>query len=141
MSCAISWRCLAITFLSFLTTRTCFQKYRTKTPKFWDRWKRNVVDRQVKTAHGAERYILGGRPIFLDAKREMLFPLTIDPQNAIIHKIVVAHGAKPANEHRTKISMGVSLAIIYCDTDNGPTPPLQGEQLTHIIVDRYLSNI
>lgn len=28
----------------------------------WDRWKRNVVDRQVKTAHGAERYILGGRP-------------------------------------------------------------------------------
>ncbi len=31
----------------------------------WDRWKRNVIDRQVKTAHGAERYIRSGRLVFL----------------------------------------------------------------------------
>lgn len=55
----------------------------------WDRWKRNVVDRQVKTAHGAERYIRSGRPIFLDAKGTTPFPLAIDPQKAIAHKITV----------------------------------------------------
>ena len=27
----------------------------------WDRWKRNAIDRQVKTAHGADRYIRRGR--------------------------------------------------------------------------------
>jgi len=32
----------------------------------WDRWKRTVIDRQDATAHDAERYILSGRPVFLD---------------------------------------------------------------------------
>jgi len=96
----------------------------------WDRWKRNVVDRQVKTAHGAERYILGGRPIFLDAKREMPFPLTIDLQKAIIHKIVVAHGAKEACERASDQNVYGSLAITYCETGNGPTPPF------HVKIDR-----
>ena len=64
----------------------------------WDRWKRNVVDRQVKTADGAERYIQSGRPIFLDGKRTTPFPLAIDSRKVIIHKIVVAHGAKEACE-------------------------------------------
>ncbi|RYE70364.1 MAG: hypothetical protein EOO81_07950, partial [Oxalobacteraceae bacterium] len=44
----------------------------------WDRWKRNVIDRQVRTAHGAERYIRQGRPIFLDAKRDRLLPVPFD---------------------------------------------------------------
>ncbi len=96
----------------------------------WDRWKRNVVDRQVRTAHGAERYILGGRPIFLDAKREIPFPLTIDPVKAIIHKIVVAHGAKEACERASDQNVYGSLAITYCETDNGPAPPF------HIKIDR-----
>src|SRR3990172_560339 len=39
----------------------------------WNRWKRNVIDRQLNTAHGAERYIRSGRTIFLDAKRETPF--------------------------------------------------------------------
>ena len=93
----------------------------------WDRWKRNVIDRQVKTAHGAERYIRSGRPIFLDAKRTMPFPLVIDPQRAIIHKIVVAHGAKEACKQASDQNIYGSLAITYCETEGGPTQPFHVE--------------
>ena len=89
----------------------------------WDRWKKNVIDRQVKTAHGAEQYIKSGRPIFLDAKRTRPFPLAIDPQKAIIHKIVVAHGAKKACERASDQNVYVSLAISYCETDVNQTQP------------------
>lgn len=31
----------------------------------WKRWRKEVIDKQVATAHGAERYIRKGRPIYL----------------------------------------------------------------------------
>lgn len=96
----------------------------------WDRWKRNVVDRQTKTAHGAERYIRSGRPIFVDAKRTTPFPLTIDTKKAIIHKIIVAHGAKEACEQASDQNVYGSLAIRYFETDGGPTQPF------HIEIDK-----
>ena len=96
----------------------------------WDRWKRNVVDRQVKTAHGAERYIRSGRRVFLDAKRTTPFPLAIDPQKVVIHKIVVAHGAKEACKRASDQNVYGSLAITYCDTDGGQTLPF------HIRIDK-----
>ena len=96
----------------------------------WDRWKRNVIDRQVKTAHGAERYIRGGRPIFLDGKMTTPFPLAIDPEKAVIHKIVVAHGAKEACEQASSQNIYGSLAITYSESDGGPTPPF------HIEIDK-----
>jgi hypothetical protein len=96
----------------------------------WDRWKRSVVDRQVKTAHGAERYIRSGRSIFLDAKKTTSFPLTIDTQNTIIHKIVVAHGAKEACKRASDQNVYGSLAITYCETDASSTQPF------HIEIDR-----
>lgn len=89
----------------------------------WNRWKKNVIDRQVKTAHGAEQYIKSGRPIFLDAKRTKPFPLVIDPQKAIIHKIVIAHGAKEACEKASDQNVYGSLAINYCETDGSETQP------------------
>ncbi|MDA0189449.1 MAG: hypothetical protein OSW77_03800, partial [Proteobacteria bacterium] len=102
-----------------------------KDPKVvWDRWKRNVIDRQVKTAHGAERYIRSGRPIFLDAKRTTPFPLAIDAEKALIHKIIVAHGAKEACERASPHNVYGSLAIAYTETDGGPSEPF------HIEIDR-----
>jgi len=99
-----------------------------KNPKVvWDRWKRNVIDRQVRTAHGAERYIRSGRPIFLDAKRAKPFPLAIDAEKAVIHKIIVAHGAKEACERASSDNIYGSLAIAYTETDGGPTEPFQIE--------------
>jgi hypothetical protein len=96
----------------------------------WDRWKRNVIDRQVKTAHGAERYIRSGRPIYLDGKGTTPFPLVIDPQKAIIHKIIVAHGAKEACEKASPQNIYGSLAVSYGKTDGGPTQPF------HIEIDK-----
>ncbi len=97
----------------------------------WDRWKRNVIDKQVKTAHGAERYILSGRQIFLDAKRTTLFPLAIDPTKAIFHKIVVAHGAKEACEKASDQNVYGSLAISYCKIDKELRLPF------HIEIDKH----
>ncbi|WP_428827715.1 SEC-C metal-binding domain-containing protein [Azonexus sp. IMCC34842] len=93
----------------------------------WDRWKRNVIDRQVRTVHGAERYILSGRPIFLDAKRENPFPIPFDRDKAVIHKIIVAHGAKEACERASPLNVYGSLAVTYTETDGGPTHPFHVE--------------
>jgi SEC-C motif len=96
----------------------------------WDRWKRNVVDRQVKTAHGAERYIRSLRRIFLDSKGTTPFPIAIDPAKAVIHKIIVAHGAKEACEKASSQNIYGSLAITYGVSDGGPTQPF------HIEIDK-----
>lgn len=97
----------------------------------WNRWKRNVIDRQLNTAHGAERYIRSGRTIFLDAKRETPFPVPIDRDKAVIHKIIVAHGAKEACERASPQNVYGSLAITYTETDGDSTHPF------HIDIDRH----
>jgi hypothetical protein len=97
----------------------------------WDRWKRHVIDRQVSTAHGAERYIRSGRSIFIDAKREKPFPVPFDRAKSVIHKIIVAHGAKEACELASPQNVYGSLAITYTETDGGPTTPF------HIEIDRH----
>lgn len=96
----------------------------------WERWKRNVVDRQVRSAHGAERYIRSGRPIFLDAKRSAPFPLPIDSAKSVIHKLVIAHGAKEACEKTSSNNIYGSLAISYCVIEGGQTRPF------HVEIDR-----
>lgn len=89
----------------------------------WVRWKRNVIDRQIRTAHGAERYIRSGRPIFLDGKGTAPFPLTIDANKMIVHKIIVAHGAKEACEKASDANVYGSLAITYSENDGGSPHP------------------
>jgi len=96
----------------------------------WDRWKGNVIDRQVKTAHGAERYIRAGKPIFLDSKRTTPFPLVIDLDKVVIHKIIVAHGAKEACEKASSENIYGSMAITYGKPDSSPT------QQFHVDIDK-----
>src|SRR5437870_1870331 len=60
----------------------------------WEQWKREVIDRQIKSTRGAERYLKSRRGVFLDSKRTHPFPIVIPVEQMIIHKIVVAHGAK-----------------------------------------------
>ena len=99
-----------------------------KAPKvLWDRWKRNVIDRQVRTAHGAERYIRSARPIFLDAKGTKPFPFAFDRDAIVINKIIVAHGAKEACERASPQNVYGSMAITYTETDGGPTEPFHIE--------------
>ncbi|MEO6104123.1 MAG: SEC-C metal-binding domain-containing protein [Pseudoxanthomonas sp.] len=97
----------------------------------WDRWKRRAIDRQVVTAHGAERYIRSGRSIFLDAKQAVPFPLVVNWSTAIVHKIVVAHGAKDACKRSSNQNVYGSLAVTYCDPDKSSEPwPF------HVVMDR-----
>lgn len=81
----------------------------------WNRWKKKVIDKQVNTAHGAERYIKSSRPIYLDGKKSEPFPIQIDITKAIFHKIIVAHGAKEACINSSKDNIYGSLGITYTD--------------------------
>lgn len=93
----------------------------------WDRWKRNVIDRQVRSAHGAERYVRSGRPIFLDGKNTAPFPLPIEIDKMIVHKIIVAHGAKEACEKASDANVYGSLAITYSENDGASPQPFMIE--------------
>ena len=79
----------------------------------WRRWKKKAADDQIRTAHGAERYIRSGRSIFLDAALMVQFPINIDFDKMIIHKIIIAHGTKEACEKFSDANVYGSLAICY----------------------------
>jgi hypothetical protein len=86
----------------------------TKEPQvLWDRWRKKVIDKQLNTARGAARYILNGGQIFLDAKREIPFPLSLNLEKIKIQKIIVAHGAKEACLGSSESNVFGSLAIVY----------------------------
>ena len=81
----------------------------------WKRWKKEAIDAQIRTAHGAERYIESGRGIFLDKDLTLPFPFAIDREKMTVHKIIVAHGAKDACERFATDNVYGSLAIYYGD--------------------------
>ncbi len=79
----------------------------------WDRWRKKVIDRQLNTARGAARFILNGGKIFLDARGELPFPLSLNLEKIKIQKIIVAHGAKEACLGASESNVFGSLAITY----------------------------
>lgn len=95
-----------------------------KDPKvLWDRWKKNVIDKQINTAHGAERYIKSGRQIYVDGKCTIPFPLNIDRSSMIVHKIIVAHGAKESCLQQSEDNIYGSLGISYSSTSAASSAP------------------
>lgn len=89
----------------------------------WDRWKRNVIDSQIKTAHGAGRYLKSGRRLFLDSKCLTPFPVKIGHEGMVVHKIIVAHGVKEACEQFSDENIYGSLGIFYGESDGAPSFP------------------
>ena len=91
----------------------------------WKRWKRQTINAQIRTAKGAERYLRARRPIFLDRKLQVIYPLVV-PEDAIIRKIIVAHGAARACKAASQDNVYGSLAISYraspIDADDEITP-------------------
>jgi len=81
----------------------------------WGRWAKEVVQKQVKTSFGAERYLQSGRAIFLDEKLQSPFPIKFTHGSLKVHKIVVAHGAKEACDQFSKDNVSGSLAVSYGD--------------------------
>lgn len=83
----------------------------------WERWKRRVVDAQIKTAFGAERYLLGGGKIYLDSRLSDELPVAREAPLKIVHKIIVAHGVKEACLKASSENVYGSLAISYADKE------------------------
>lgn len=92
----------------------------------WNRWKREAIDKQINTAKGAGKYIRSGRPVFLDPKNEIPFPLEITPDTKI-HKIIIAHGAKEACKAFSDDNVYGSLAISYGDCNGSLSFPFMIE--------------
>lgn len=80
----------------------------------WSRWKREVVDKQVRTANGAKRYLSDPKNlVFLDAELSAPLPLELPSGERVIHKIVVGHGASEACKAFSDDNVYGSLAISY----------------------------
>lgn len=99
-------------FIFFDRESRQFEKATSDVNLNWDRWRRNAVDDQIRTAHGAERYIRSGGNFFDNALANP-FPIKIDPHTAVIHKIIVAHGAADACKQASEHNVSGSLAICY----------------------------
>ncbi|WP_119343469.1 SEC-C metal-binding domain-containing protein [Facilibium subflavum] len=82
----------------------------------WRRWKKNTIEKQVKTASGAERYISSGGKIYFDDKCKQEIPIKLSLDNIHIHKIIVAHGAKNHCKTDSENNLYGSLALSYSST-------------------------
>jgi hypothetical protein len=90
----------------------------------WERWKKEAITKQIRTARGAKRYVLNHRDqIYLDAHRTIPLPLHIPPGELRIHKIIVAHGAKQACEQFSASNVYGSLGVSYESTPSGGSLP------------------
>ncbi len=100
-------------FIFFDRENLAFSKEDNDQLTNWKRWKKKVIDSQIRTAHGAERYIRSGRKIFLDNNLTIPFPFDIDCSKMVVHKIIIAHGAKDACENFSEKNVYGSLGVSY----------------------------
>ncbi|OQP58697.1 hypothetical protein A3860_39500 [Niastella vici] len=104
----------------------------------WARWEKEVIQKQIKTAAGAKRYVLENPDkVYLDSRCSIPFPIPIEKENLTVHKIIIAHGASNACKNFSPQNISGSLGIIYCDERSFmPTNPftvfLEREQPVHI---------
>ncbi|MGA8494296.1 MAG: SEC-C domain-containing protein [Xanthobacteraceae bacterium] len=112
----------------------------------WERWKKTAIERQINTADGASRYLQRCRDdIYLDAKCTVRLPIKLADDNLVIHKFIVAHGAKDACHDFSPDNVSGSLAISYSDDDpRAPFPflvHLRRADPIHILDSHTLSII
>jgi len=84
----------------------------------WDRWYRDVIESQIKTCYGAERYIKTGDKLYLDSNLSKELPIMYDLDKLKVHKIIVAHGARDACLKFSKENINGSLGIHYSKLAN-----------------------
>lgn len=103
----------------------------------WERWRREVVDRQIASARGADRYLRSNRALFLDAECKKPFPLSIAREQITIHKVIVAHGAAGACKRFCSENLSGSLAVCYGASEGAPDLPfvisLAREDPVHVL--------
>jgi len=101
-------------FLFFVRESKKFENPEKDISLQWERWKKEVIQKQLVTLEGAEKYVRANQDkIYLDQKNTIPFPLPIPTDNIIIHKIIVALGAKEACKNSSPANLYGSLAICY----------------------------
>ena len=136
---------LKITYSFFFDRESSALTKENKDPLIqWNRWKKEAIDAQTKTAHGAERYIKSGRSIFLDTELAVRFPLEFDPQKVMVRKIIIAHGAKEACKNFSDDNVYGSLGMFYVNgTPDLPFPfmiHMDKENPVHVFDSHNLHN-
>jgi len=87
----------------------------------WERWKKTAIDRQIATADGAARYIQRHRDeVYLDPKCTVRLPIKLAEDSLVIHRFIVAHGAKDACLEFSSDNVSGSLGITYSDDPDDP---------------------
>ena len=126
-------------FIFFDRHNTALEKYEGNDIGVpWNRWKKAAIKKQLKTVSGAERYLRNpNNKLFIDAKGETPFPINIDRDNLVVHKIIVAHGAAQACKEAAKENIRGSLSITYTnDVDGTPERPfhvaLDNQDIVHV---------
>ena len=79
----------------------------------WKRWERKVINNQIITLAGAERYIKEGNTVFTDKNSREKFDVDINLDKMKIHKIIIAYGAEQACENMSQDNYNGSIAIKY----------------------------
>ena len=101
-------------FLFFDRESRKFDRVDADVQLTWQRWKKEAITKQIQTAAGARRYVIGNRDdIFLDADRANKLPIQVPSGDLSVHKIIVAHGAKEACERFSAQNIYGSLGISY----------------------------
>jgi hypothetical protein len=111
-------------FLFFDRESRKFDRVDADVALTWRRWKKEAIANQIRTAAGANRYVLNNRhQIFLDANRGVPLPIEIPAGELRIHKIIVAHGAKEACERFSADNIYGSLGVTYESSPSDDSHP------------------
>ena len=103
-------------FLFFDQFHGAFERRPVDVELSWERWRKEAIDKQIKTAHSAVKHIqLYRRSIFIDAKAQVPLPVSIPTGTINIHSIIVAHGAADACKAFSADNVSGSLGITYAD--------------------------
>ena len=110
----------------------------------WKRWKKEAIDKQIKTVRGAEKYICSGRKIYLDEKGEIPFPIPLG-NDLCIHRVVVAHGAMEAclafSEDNVSGSLGISYETSIREFEHPFTISLDRINPVHVFDTQNLKSV
>ena len=89
----------------------------------WERWKKEAVTKQIRSAKKARNHVLRNRDqIYLDAACTIPFPVRLPADDLLIHVIIVVHGASAACKEYSPDNVSGSLAISYSDDRRELTP-------------------
>lgn len=109
-------------FIFFDREKILTQDFNDNPQIKWDRWYKNVIEKQVKTCDGAERYIRTNGKLYIDSQCIQEFPIKFNKDTINIHKVIIANGAEEACKNFSKDNINGSLGITYRNSDSKNQP-------------------